>query len=262
MQNQAVTTPLWAQWEGFTPSAWAGGSCPIQRPLWGSPISCNHSVKSWDLVLDLFLVYLFFWVVSCSITCISRLSLQIPGKKGIQEPNPFKANSSEEGEPKLLSDAAIHHSPWLVPQGKQVQPNSLRVPFLSKLCHSRSGAFAWEMQVQEREYFLQLVLWSKPPRTKEQATQTAVQWLVLLGRKSSGWVWTVIMKQFVLFVWQLHILQIHQNAQCPQNISGMATTLAEWDFCHRWFSLEGSSPFPDPSPFLDPSLGNSSVCRN
>lgn len=114
----------------------------------------------------------FFWVVCCFITYNSRLRLQIPGRRGIQQPNPAKPNSSEGG-PKLLCDAAIHHSLWLVPWGKQLQPSSSRVPFLSKLCHSRGGAFAWDMLVQERESLLQLVLWTKPLRTREQITWTA-----------------------------------------------------------------------------------------
>lgn len=129
----------------------------------------------------------FYSVVFCFITYNSRLRVQIPGRRGIQQPNPSKPNSSEGG-PKLLCDAAIHHGPWLVPWGKQLQPNSLRVPFFSKLCHSRGGEFAWDMLVQERESLLQLVLGTKPLRTREQVTWTAVQCLVLLGRKRDGWV--------------------------------------------------------------------------
>lgn len=62
-------------------------------------------------------------------------------EKEVQQPNPSKPHSSEEGGHNYC-DAAIHHCPWLVPQGEQLQPNSFRAPFLSKLHHTGGGAFA------------------------------------------------------------------------------------------------------------------------
>lgn len=63
-------------------------------------------------------------------------------EQGVQQPNPSKPHSSEEGGPKLLCDAAIHHCPWVVPGGEQLQPSCLKAPFLSKLYQRGGGAFA------------------------------------------------------------------------------------------------------------------------
>lgn len=151
-----------------------------------------------------------------------------------------------------MCDAAVHHCPWLVPRGEELQPSSLRAPFLSKLYHTGGEAFGCEMRVQERE---------PPPAgpadgiTKNQREQATGALSCSPVVSALGWKegWTV--EQFLLLVCQLHILQIHPNAWCPQDISDMATTSAEQGFNSTQFSLEG------PSPFVDPSPGDSPLCQ-
>lgn len=81
------------------------------------------------------MLLLLFWV--CFLLCdmYFQPKTSYSWKKGVQQPNPSKPHSSEEGGPKFLCDAVIHPCPWLAPGGKQFQTNRSRAPFLSKLYH-------------------------------------------------------------------------------------------------------------------------------